>query len=84
MGIISTIAGGIAGMFVKKITSTVDDGTETEQRKVRAFPVAAFGVFSFALLHYFYIWPLLNHFFPDIEFPAIDVALMSVLAGLLP
>lgn len=83
MGILSTIAGGIAGMFVKKVISTDGDGTETEKNKVRALPTAALGVFAFVLLHYFYIWPLLDHFFPDIEFPAINAGLLSVLAGLL-
>lgn len=82
MGILSTLAGGIAGLFVKKITNTADDGTETEQRKVRAFPVAALCVFAFALLHYFYIWPLLHYFFPDIGFPAISMELLSVLGTL--
>lgn len=82
MGILSSIAGGIAGMFVKKITSTADDGTETEQKKMRPFPVAALAVFAFALLHHFYIWPLLNYFFPNIGFPAISAELLSVLGAL--
>lgn len=82
MGLLSTVAGGIAGMFIKKVTSTADDGTATEQRSIRAFPTATIVVLGCALLYHIFIWPVLNYHFPEYGFPPLGTELLSVLLSI--
>lgn len=82
MGLLSTVAGGIAGMFVKKVISTDTAGKETEKSTMRPFPTAAIVVLGCALLYHVFIWPVLNYHFPEYGFPPLGTELLSVLLSI--
>lgn len=90
MGVLSAAAGavlgglarGVGGLFTTTRTSTADDGTETEVRKVRPFRTSLAGLLVFLLLYHLLIWPWLNYHFPEYGFPPLDLSLLSTLVGL--
>lgn len=82
MGVLSTLAGGLASLFVKKVTTMEPDGARVTRRKARRFTKPLAYVLGFMVAWHFVLWPVLNYFFPEVGFPPIDDGLLSGLLSL--
>ena len=82
MGVLSALAGGLAGLFVKKVTTVAGDGAQVTRRQARKSTKALFYVLGFMVAWHFVLWPVLNYFFPEAGFPPIDAGLLSGLLSL--
>lgn len=82
MGILSTIAGGLAGLFIKKVTVMEQDGAQVTRHKTRKSTKALACVLGFMVAWHYILWPMLNYFFPEVGFPPIDAGLLSGMLSL--
>lgn len=82
MGVLSTVAGGLAGLFVKKVTTVAGDGARVTRRQARIFTKPLACVLGFMVAWHFVLWPVLNFFFPEVGFPPLDIGLLGGLLNL--
>lgn len=82
MGVLSTLAGGLAGLFVKKVTTMEPGGAQVTRRQARSFTRPLAYVLGFMVAWHFVIWPVLNFFFPEVGFPPLDIGLLGGLLNL--
>lgn len=80
--VIGGVVRGVGRLFVKTGSAVADDGTENVTRRPTRFSWSVGAVLGFAVLWHFLLWPLLNHWFPEVGFPPVTTELLSILAGL--
>ncbi len=55
-----------------------DGGEEGDRpRKGRSLPALLAALLAFLALYHFLVWPVLNHHFPEYDFPPLDLAALS-------
>lgn len=55
-----------------------DGGEEGDRpRKARSLPALLAALLAFLALYHFLVWPVLNHHFPEYDFPPLDLAALS-------
>lgn len=83
MGVLTTVAGTLAGglarMFTRRRTVADEDGAEREVRTVRPFPASMAVLVVFLLLYHLLLWPVLNYHFPEYGFPPLDFSLLGAI-----
>ncbi len=83
MGILSKIAKGAAGIFVKKVTTVAPDGDEVSKIRPREAVKGLGWITGFLIVWHFILQPVLSHHFPQYQFPALDFSWVSgLLLGL--
>ena len=75
MGVLSTLAGGLAGLFVKKVTTVAGDGARVTRRQARIFTKPLACVLGFMVAWHFVLWP-------EVGFPPLDIGLLGGLLNL--
>ena len=78
-GITDKIFKGVAGVFVKKVMAIDNEGEEVTKTKAREGVKGVGWIVGFLLLWHFILQPLLSHFFPGCEFPALDCGWLGTL-----
>lgn len=54
-----------------------DGGKESGPRRGRTVPALLAALLVFLALYHFLVWPVLNHHFPEYDFPPLDLAALS-------
>lgn len=77
--VLGKIAKGAAGIVVKKVTTFDSEGEEVTKTKAREGIKGVGWIIGFLLLWHFILQPLLSHFLPGCEFPALDCGWLGTL-----
>lgn len=77
MGILKTIGGAIAGLFVKKVTIMAPDGEEITKTQPREGTKGLGWIVGFLVLWHFVGYPILSYHFPHYQFPSLDGGWLS-------
>lgn len=82
-GLLGAAIGGLARLFVRKVTTTNEDtGEDNTKRQATPFGKASAVIIGCTLLYHYIVWPILNHHFPQYGFPDIDSIVLSTLASI--
>ncbi len=82
MGLLGATIGGLGRLFIRKVTTTNEEGDESTKRQATPFGKASVVVVGCALLYHYIVWPILNYHFPQYGFQDIDSVVLSVVSGL--
>lgn len=83
MGFIGAAIGGLARLFVRKVTTTNEEtGEDNIKRQATPFGKASAVIIGCTLLYHYIVWPILNYHFPQYGFPDIDSIVLSALGGI--
>ena len=82
-GLLGAAIGGLARLFVRKVTTTNEDtGEDNVKRQATPFGKASAVIIGCTLLYHYIVWPILNYHFPQYGFPDIDSIVLSALGGI--
>ena len=82
-GLLGAAIGGLARLFVRKVTTTNEDtGEDNVKRQATPFGMTSAVIIGCTLLYHYIVWPILNYHFPQYGFPDIDSIVLSALGGI--
>ncbi len=82
-GLLGAAIGGLARLFVRKVTTTNEDtGEDNTKRQATPFGKASLVILGCALLYHYIVWPIINYHFPQYGFQDIDSFVLSVISGI--
>ena len=82
-GLLGAAIGGLARLFVRKVTTTNEDtGEDNTKRQATPFGKASAVIVGCTLLYHYIVWPILNYHCPQYGFPDIDSIVLSTLASI--
>lgn len=77
MGILSRIAGGIAGLFVRKVTTTSPDGDEVTRTRPTRATETIIGLIAAVMVWNYLAQPVLSYHFPHYGFQPIGWEMLT-------
>lgn len=72
MSALKNIIGAAGKLFVKKVTTYDAEGDEQTKTRAREGVKGAGWIIGFLLFWHFILQPVLAHYLPECEFPALD------------
>lgn len=82
MSLLSTLGGVLGGVLMRKVSTVDAKGQPQTGRRMRRPVKALVWVLGFLLVWHFLAWPVLNHLWPEVGFPALDARLLGSLLTL--
>lgn len=77
MGIFSKILGGIAGVFVRKVTTTAPDGEEVTRTRPTRTSETIIGLIAAVMAWNYLVEPVLSYHFPHYGFQQIGWEMLT-------
>ena len=73
------LVAAVSGLLFRRAGASDRDGGEEgdRPRKARSLSALLAALLAFLALYHFLVWPVLNHHFPEYDFPPLDLAALS-------
>lgn len=77
------LAAAVSGLLFRRAGASGQDGGPEggeeggRPRGARSLPSLLAALLAFLALYHFLVWPVLNHHFPEYDFPPLDLAALS-------